>query len=71
MLREVLLAEPISSGYCLLFNKPFAQREIASISVTVGFVSESATFFEDLVERESNVVLDEAKIYEGNTLPLS
>ena len=49
MLCEVLLAELISSGYWLLLITPFTQGEIALISASVGFMSESATFFEDFV----------------------
>ena len=36
-------------------SDPFAQREIALISVSVGFVNESTTFFEDLVVKHLNV----------------
>ena len=69
----------------VVVNNPFTQREIASISAWIGFVSESATFlsssFSAKLKRsrlkkswcrhESNVVPDGAKIYKVNALPLN
>ena len=43
MLREVFFR------LLVVVNNPFTQREIASIIASVGFVSESATFFKDFV----------------------